>query len=66
MDQHFGETPYFGLVEANTASNRVNCQEIVPNPHAGEEKGRGILVAEWLVGLKVDAVLLRRETEGRA
>ena len=65
VSQHFGEAPYFALVDVAIASGQVERQEIVPNPHAGEEKGRGILVAEWLVGLKVDAVLLRRQTEGR-
>ncbi len=65
LSEHFGEAPYFGLATVRLADGQVERQEIVANPHLNVEKAKGIRVAEWLVGLKVDAVLLREDLKGK-
>jgi predicted Fe-Mo cluster-binding NifX family protein len=65
VSQHFGESPYFGLVTVHIADGQVAQQETRPNPHRDVEKAKGIRVAEWLVGLKTDLVLLRDDVQGR-
>jgi len=62
---HFGEAPYFALVTVRTVNGKVERQEMLPNPHVNVEKAKGIRVAEWLVGLKVDVVVLREEVHGK-
>jgi cation diffusion facilitator family transporter len=65
VSQHFGEAPYFALVTVRTANGQVERQEVVPNPHLDVEKGKGIRVSEWLVGLKTDVALLREDVQGK-
>jgi predicted Fe-Mo cluster-binding NifX family protein len=65
VSEHFGEAPYFALVTVRTADGRVERQEMLPNPHASAEKAKGIRVAEWLVGLKGDIVVLREDVHGK-
>jgi cation diffusion facilitator family transporter len=65
MSQHFGEAPFFGLVTVRAADGEVDRQEVLTNPHQGEEKAKGIRVGEWLVGLKTDVVLLREDVHGK-
>jgi cation diffusion facilitator family transporter len=65
VSEHFGKALYFGLVTVRTADGQVEHQEMLANPHTGEEKAKGIRVAEWLVGSKIDIVLLCEEIEGR-
>ena len=69
---HFGESPYFALVTVRmrstapaTADTQIERQEVLANPHKAVEKAKGIRVAEWLVGLKADAVLLREDVQGK-
>ena len=38
---------------------------MVANPYQSLERGKGIRVAEWLVGQKVDVVLSREQLHGR-
>ncbi|WP_158258377.1 cation diffusion facilitator family transporter [Rhodopila globiformis] len=65
LSDHFGEAPCFGLVTLRTADGRVERQEVLANPHLDQEKARGIHVAEWLVSLKADTVLLRKDMHGQ-
>lgn len=65
VSQHFGEAPYFALVTVRTADGGVEREEVLSNPHVDVEKAKGIHVSEWLVGLKVDVVLLREDVHGR-
>jgi predicted Fe-Mo cluster-binding NifX family protein len=62
---HFGEAPFLGLVTVRRDGWQVERQEVLANPHGGAEKAKGIRVAEWLVGLKIDAVLLREGVQGK-
>ena len=65
LSEHFGEAPYFALVTVRLADGAVEKQEVVPNPHREVEKAKGIRVAEWLVGQKVDVVLLKESLRGK-
>jgi len=65
VSEHFGEAPYFGLVTVRLADGQIERQELLANPHLGVEKAKGIRVGEWLVGLKIDEVLLREDVRGR-
>jgi cation diffusion facilitator family transporter len=65
VSPHLGEAPYFGLATLRTSSGQVEQQEILANPHAAVSKAKGLRVAEWLVGLKVDVVLLREDLSGK-
>jgi predicted Fe-Mo cluster-binding NifX family protein len=38
---------------------------MLANPHQTVEKAKGIRVAEWLVGLRTDVVLLREDVQGK-
>ncbi len=59
VSEHFGESPYFALVRVRLADRQIEHQEILANPHQAVEKAKGIRVAEWLVSLRTDIVLLR-------
>jgi cation diffusion facilitator family transporter len=72
VSEHFGESPYFALVTMRLRSTapavadaHVERQEMLANPHQAVEKAKGIRVAEWLVGLKADTVLLREDVQGK-
>jgi cation diffusion facilitator family transporter len=65
VSQHFGEAPYFALVTVRTADGQAERQEVLANPHRDVEKAKGIRVAEWLVTLKADVVLLRESLHGK-
>jgi cation diffusion facilitator family transporter len=65
VSKHFGEAPFFGLVTVRVADGETERQEILTNPYQEEEKAKGIRVAEWLVDLKTDVVLLRESVHGR-
>ena len=65
VSDHFGESPYFGLVTIRTSDGQVERQEVVVNPHTDLEKAKGIRVSEWLVDLKTDLVLLRQSVHGK-
>ena len=65
LSPHFGEAPYFALVTVRLTDGAVTAQAVLLNPHQGEEKAKGIRVAEWLVAQKADAVLLREDLSGK-
>jgi len=65
VSEHFGEAPYFALLTVRSADGRVERQEVLPNPHQDVQKAKGIRVAEWLVGLKTDVVLVREDLQGK-
>ena len=65
LSEHFGEAPYFALVTVRLADRVIEEQQIVVNPHREVEKAKGIRVAEWLVGQKVDVVLVKESLRGK-
>ena len=65
ISQHFGEAPYFALVTIRLSDGEVERQEVVANPHTKLPKAKGIQVAEWLVGQKVDVVLVKESLHNK-
>lgn len=65
MSEHFGEAPYFGLATVRVADGQIERQEVLANPYKDVEKAKGIRVAEWLVSLKTDVVLLKEDVHGK-
>jgi cation diffusion facilitator family transporter len=65
IGRHFGESPYFALVDVDTQLNKVIRQEVVANPHLDLEKGKGINVAQFLLGYKPDIVVTREDLTGK-
>ena len=65
ISEHFGEAPFFSLVTVRTADGEVERLEVLANPHRDVEKAKGIRVAEWLVSLKIDVIVLREDVQGK-
>lgn len=61
MSGHFGEAPYFAVVELHLDEKNISKQEILENPYQHLDRGKGIRVAEWLVQKKVDRVLVQED-----
>ena len=58
---HFGEAPWFALVTVRLADRSVEKEDILENPHKDVQTAKGLRVAEWLVGQKVDHVATRED-----
>lgn len=59
VGEHFGESPYFALLEIDLQKMALQRQEIVANPYKDLPKGRGLKVAEFLLSYKPDVVLAK-------
>jgi cation diffusion facilitator family transporter len=59
ISQHFGESPYFALVDIDIRTRELRKQEIIANPHKDLPKGKGLKVAEFLLGYKPDIVMAK-------
>jgi len=65
LGKHFGESPYFALVEIDFEEKRLIRQEILANPHKDLSKGKGLKVAQFLLGFKPDVVFSPEKLEGK-
>ena len=65
ISEHFGEAPHFALITVKAEDRTVKSREIVYNPFLSVERGKGIMVAEFLIERDVDILLLRRRFEGK-
>ncbi len=65
VSAHFGEAPYFAVLLLRLADGNIERQEVVTNPHTKVPKAKGIRVAEWLVGHKVDVVVVKEDLHKR-
>lgn len=65
LAEHFGESPYFALVEIDIRENRLEKQEIVANPYRDLTKGKGLKVASFLIGHKTDVILTKESLNGK-
>jgi cation diffusion facilitator family transporter len=61
VSHHFGEAPFFALVAVRRSDSVIEEQRMVSNPHCGEDRAKGIRVAEWLVAQKIDVILSRED-----
>lgn len=66
VSHHFGESPYFLLCTVHLANMSIADRNMVENPYASVDKAKGIKAAEWLTGLKIDAVLLPGDAKRKA
>ncbi|HQJ52585.1 MAG TPA: cation diffusion facilitator family transporter [Anaerolineae bacterium] len=64
VSQHFGEAPLFALVTLSKDGVLLE-RRVLANPHRDEQRAKGIRVAEWLVKLRVDQLVVREELEGK-
>ncbi|RZB38140.1 MAG: hypothetical protein SRB2_00486 [Desulfobacteraceae bacterium Eth-SRB2] len=65
ISRHFGEAPYFGLITVRIKDNKVIDQKIVENPFTQIERGKGILVAEFLNKHQIDVIITKESFEGK-
>jgi cation diffusion facilitator family transporter len=65
ISRHFGEAPYFGLVTVRIKDKKAIDQKIVENPFTQIERGKGILVAEFLNKHQIDAIITKESFEGK-
>ena len=65
ISEHFGEAPYFVILTLRGDDRSLVERRVVSNPYRTLERGKGIRVAEWLIGQKVDVVLSREVLHGR-
>jgi len=65
LAEHFGEAPYFYLIQMSHPGHRLREEKILRNPYLHEEKGKGIKVSEWLLENGVDTVYIRKAFEGK-
>jgi len=66
LSNHFGEAPYFYLASIRTKDKTLLSETFHRNPFAGEGKGKGIKVSEWLLGKGVDSVYTPKGFEGKS
>jgi predicted Fe-Mo cluster-binding NifX family protein len=65
ISQHFGEAPNFALITVKAEDKTVISQEIIYNPFLSVERGKGIMVAEFLIKRGIDVLLLKEKFEGK-
>jgi len=66
LASHFVRAPWFLIETIDTQKNKVIKRQFVENPHANEERKRGLLVGNWLLSLKPDEVVVPGGHEGTA
>lgn len=65
LGEHFGESPYFALVEIDLQEMKLNKQDIVANPYKDLAKGKGLKVAKFLLTYKPDVILCKESLSGK-
>jgi cation diffusion facilitator family transporter len=65
VSEHFGDAPYFYLATVQEKDRSILSERYDRNPFTTEEKGKGIMVSEWLLEKDVDSVISPRGFEGK-
>jgi len=65
ISQHFGEAPHFALITVKAEDKTVKSREIIYNPFLSMERGKGIMVAEFLIKSGIDVLLLKEKFAGK-
>lgn len=65
LAEHFGDAPYFYLVTVRVKDGALLSEAYHRNPFAGEEKGKGIKISEWLLEQGVDTVYSPKGFKGK-
>lgn len=61
VGEHFGESPYFALIDIDLKQRKLQGQTVVANLDKDLPKGRGLKVAAFLLGYKPDVVLTKED-----
>ena len=65
ISEHFGTAPCFYVAKVRERDGVLLSEAYETNPFAGEEKGKGIKVSEWLLEKGVDTVYTPKGFEGK-
>jgi len=65
ISTHFGEAPFFRLVDLHQPNNTVTEDRQLANPFLEEKKAKGIKVAQWLLENEVTALLSLQDQSGK-
>jgi cation diffusion facilitator family transporter len=65
ISQHFGTAPYFIFRDVRVEDGALLEQRVVTNPYAGDPRGRGLKVAEWLLEQRADALFTADDIRGK-
>lgn len=65
ISRHFGEAPFFALIEVSRNNNKILKKEIISNPFLPLEKGKGIAMAEDLIKRDIDFLVLQEKFKGK-
>jgi cation diffusion facilitator family transporter len=65
ISPHFGESPRFLIIDIDTERKKVTRREVIDNPHLGLKKGKGIEVAQFLLGHRPDVVIAKETLSGK-
>jgi len=65
LSGHFGESPYFALVDIDLQRKDIRRQEMVANPYSNLAKGKGLKVSRFLLAFKPDVVICKESLAGK-
>ena len=65
ISRHFGEAPYFGLINVRIKDKKAIEQKVIANPFTQVDHGKGILAAEFLNKHLVDVVITKESFKGK-
>lgn len=65
VSAHFGEAPYFVLVDVRRSTGEVTARQMIANPHQNQDKKKGINAAKFLVSQGIDGLAVRESLEGK-
>ncbi len=65
LSGHFGESPYFALVDIDLQRKDIRRQEMVANPYSNLAKGKGLKVSRFLLAFKPDVVICKESLAGQ-
>jgi cation diffusion facilitator family transporter len=65
VSRHFGTAPFFALRDVRVEDGALVEQRVVPNPYAGDPRGRGLKVAQWLLAQGVDRLITADDVRGK-
>ncbi|MFA9466932.1 MAG: cation diffusion facilitator family transporter [Velocimicrobium sp.] len=65
ISPHFGEAPWFMFIIFQNGQKTANRVKVIQNPCIKEEKGKGILAAEFLLQNSIDVVIVKKDFSGK-
>jgi len=62
-EPHLARAPWFLLEQIDVDTGRIKGRDYLENPHCRAETRRGLLVGQWLLGLRPDQLVASTEKE---